>query len=192
MYNYSEDENYIYIENLKLKNKLVLSISKINSEIILLNEQTSNLISLNNKKEIYGIMGIINISLIPCLIIISKVFDYTNGLGQIYKIEKLNYIILNKEYNNQKEIEIEENFKNYSNTIIQSSIFFSYILDLSNKDDKYLYNYDMLNAFIENDNLKYYYCKCIQGHIGFFNMKFYGYEFLFYFISKKNIFLKNY
>ena len=52
MYNYSEDENYIYIENLKLKNKLVLSISKINSEIILLNEQTSNLISLNNKKEI--------------------------------------------------------------------------------------------------------------------------------------------
>ena len=192
MYNYSEDENYIYIENLKLKNKLVLSISKINSEIILLNEQTSNLISLNNKKEIYGIMGIINISLIPCLIIISKVFDYTNGLGQIYKIEKLNYIILNKDYNNQKEIEIEENFKNYSNTIIQSSIFFSYILDLSNKDDKYLYNYDMLNAFIENDNLKYYYCKCIQGHIGFFNMKFYGYEFLFYFISKKNIFLKNY
>ena len=137
MYNYSEDENYIYIENLKLKNKLVLSISKINSEIILLNEQTSNLISLNNKKEIYGIMGIINISLIPCLIIISKVFDYTNGLGQIYKIEKLNYIILNKDYNNQKEIEIEENFKNYSNTIIQSSIFFSYILDLSNKDDKF-------------------------------------------------------
>ena len=43
----SEDENYIYIKNLKIQ--LIISISKINAQIILLNEQTSKVILINNE-----------------------------------------------------------------------------------------------------------------------------------------------
>ena len=93
----SEDENYIYIKNLKIQ--LIISISKINAQIILLNEQTSKVILINNENLFYGIMGIINICSIPCLILIEKALYCTRKLEQFFIIKKLKYYILNKETN---------------------------------------------------------------------------------------------
>ena len=102
-------------------------------------------------------MGIINICSIPCLILIEKALDCTETLKQIFKIEKINYILLNKEYNIKIKEEIEKKFKCFSQTIINSSIYFSNIIDLSKrnisinnmkqKNMDYLYNKDMLEFF---------------------------------------------
>ena len=127
-----EDENYIYIKNLKIQK--IIAISKINTEIILLNEETSKVIPINNNILFYGIMGIINICSIPCLILIEKALDCTETLKQIFKIEKINYILLNKEYNIKIKEEIEKKFKCFSQTIINSSIYFSNIIDLSKRN----------------------------------------------------------
>jgi hypothetical protein len=197
----SEDENYIYIKNLKIQ--LIISISKINAQIILLNEQTSKVILINNENLFYGIMGIINICSIPCLILIEKALDCTRKLEQFFIIKKLKYYILNKETNIKIKEEIEKKFNSFSQSIINSSIYFSNILDLSTsqnsinniiyKDINYLYNVDMLQAFFEdiNHKLQYFYSKCIQGYISFFKSILNGQDFLFYFISKKNLYIKD-
>ena len=191
-----EDENYIYIKNLKIQK--IIAISKINTEIILLNEETSKVIPINNNILFYGIMGIINICSIPCLILIEKALDCTETLKQIFKIEKINYILLNKEYNIKIKEEIEKKFKCFSQTIINSSIYFSNIIDLSKrnisinnmkqKNMDYLYNKDMLEFFFQDNDIRLqnFYSKCIQGYIGFFKSTLNGQDFFFYFISKKN------
>ena len=193
----SEDENYIYIKNLKIQ--LIISISKINAQIILLNEQTSKVILINNENLFYGIMGIINICSIPCLILIEKALDCTRKLEQFFIIKKLKYYILNKETNIKIKEEIEKKFNSFSQSIINSSIYFSNILDLSTSqnsinniiynDINYLYNVDMLQAFFEdiNHKLQNFYSKCIQGYVSFFKSILNGQDFLFYFISKKNL-----
>ena len=195
-----EDENNIYIKNLKIE--LIISISKINTEIILLNEQTSKIILFDQKKLFYGIMGIINICSIPCLILIEKVFDCTEKLEQLFKIIKLKYFILNKENNIKTQEEIEKQFNSFSQSIINSSIYFSNILDFSTSQNSsnnirdqndYLYNIDMLQVFFQEDNtkLQYFYCKCFKGYIDFFKSTLNGQDFLFYFISKKNMYIKD-
>ena len=194
----NEVDNFIFIQNtINKNNKLILSISKINAEIILLNEESSNQIYMNNHYSIYGIMGIVNICSVPCLIIITKALDFTKGYNKILKIIEIKHIILNKNIDNQKKIDIETNFKNYSENIIYLPIFFSNEFDLSNPNSKtteeknnfFLYNLNMLEPLLsqKNDMIISFCCKCIHGYIGFFNRKLKYMEIKFYFISRKNI-----
>ena len=194
----NEVDNFIFIQNtINKNNKLLLSISKINAEIYLLNEETSNQIYMNNHYSIYGIMGIINICSVPCLIVITKALDFTKGQNKILKIIEIKNIILNKNIDNQKKIDIETNFKIYSDNIIYLPIFFSNDFDLSNpiskvieeKNNFYLYNLNMLEPLLsqKNDIIISFCCKCIKGYIGFFNRKIQYIDIKFYFISRKNI-----
>ena len=153
----NEVDNFIFIQNtINKNNKLLLSISKINAEIYLLNEETSNQIYMNNHYSIYGIMGIINICSVPCLIVITKALDFTKGQNKILKIIEIKNIILNKNIDNQKKIDIETNFKIYAENIIYLPIFFSNDFDLSNPISKvieeknifYLYNLIMLEPLL--------------------------------------------
>ena len=119
----NEDDNNIFIQSTN-KDKSILAISKIDAEIILLNEETSKEIYMNNHYSIYGIMGILNICSVPCLIIITKVLDFSKGQNEIFKIIEIKHIILKKDIEPQKKIDIENNFKIYSENIIYLPIFF--------------------------------------------------------------------
>ena len=190
----NENDYNIFIQNTD-KDKLIIAISKIDAEIILLNNETSKEIIMNNHYSIYGIMGILNICSVPCLIVITKALDFTKGKNEIFKIVEIKYIILNKNIDDQKKIDIENNFKIYSENINYSSIFFSNCFDLSNpysknkeeKNNLFLYNYDMLEPFYneKNEKINLFCCKCIYGYSFFFQNKIGGVEIKFYFISKK-------
>ena len=194
----NEVDNFIFIKNtINKNNKLLLSISKKNADIFLLNEESSNQIFMNNHYSIYGIMGIINICSVPCLIVITKALDYTKGQNKILKIIEIKHLILNKDIDNKKKVDIETNFQIYSEQIIYLPIYFSTIFDLSNpiakiKEEKtnfYLYNLNMLEPLLseKNDNIMSFCCKCIFGYIGYFNKKIQYIDIKFYFISRKNI-----
>ena len=176
----NENDYNIFIQNTD-KDKLIIAISKIDAEIILLNNETSKEIIMNNHYSIYGIMGILNICSVPCLIVITKALDFTKGKNEIFKIVEIKYIILNKNIDDQKKIDIENNFKIYSENINYSSIFFSNCFDLSNpysknkeeKNNLFLYNYDMLEPFYneKNEKINLFCCKCIYGYSFFFQNK---------------------
>ena len=190
----NEDDNNIFIQSTN-KDKSILAISKIDAEIILLNEETSKEIYMNNHYSIYGIMGILNICSVPCLIIITKVLDFSKGQNEIFKIIEIKHIILKKDIEPQKKIDIENNFKIYSENIIYLPIFFSNSFDMSNpyskndeeKNNLFLYNFDMLEPFYneKNDKINFFCCKCIQGNSLFFQNKIGKIDIKFYFISKK-------
>ena len=187
----NENDYNIFIQNTD-KDKLIIAISKIDAEIILLNNETSKEIIMNNHYSIYGIMGILNICSVPCLIVITKALDFTKGKNEIFKIVEIKYIILNKNIDDQKKIDIENNFKIYSENINYSSIFFSNCFDLSNpysknkeeKNNLFLYNYDMLEPFYneKNEKINLFCCKCIYGYSFFFQNKIGGVEIKFYFL----------
>ena len=190
----NEDDNNIFIQSTN-KDKSILAISKIDAEIILLNEETSKEIYMNNHYSIYGIMGILNICSVPCLIIITKVLDFSKGQNEIFKIIEIKHIILKKDIEPQKKIDIENNFKIYSENIIYLPIFFSNSFDMSNpyskndeeKNNLFLYNFDMLEPFYneKNDKINFFCCKCIQGNSLFFQNKIGKIDIKFYLISKK-------
>ena len=190
----NEDDNNIFIQSTN-KDKSILAISKIDAEIILLNEETSKEIYMNNHYSIYGIMGILNICSVPCLIIITKVLDFSKGQNEIFKIIEIKHIILKKDIEPQKKIDIENNFKIYSENIIYLPIFFSNSFDMSNpyskndeeKNNLFLYNFDLLEPFYneKNDKINFFCCKCIQGNSLFFQNKIGKIDIKFYFISKK-------
>ena len=191
----NEDDNNIFIQSTN-KDKSILAISKIDAEIILLNEETSKEIYMNNHYSIYGIMGILNICSVPCLIVITKVLDFSKGQNEIFKIIEIKHIILKKDIEPQKKIDIENNFKIYSENIIYLPIFFSNSFDMSNpyskndeeKNNLFLYNFDMLEPFYneKNDKINFFCCKCIQGNSLFFQNKIGKIDIKFYLISKKN------
>ncbi len=190
----NEDDNNIFIQSTN-KDKSILAISKIDAEIILLNEETSKEIYMNNHYSIYGIMGILNICSVPCLIVITKVLDFSKGQNEIFKIIEIKHIILKKDIEPQKKIDIENNFKIYSENIIYLPIFFSNSFDMSNpyskneeeKNNLFLYNFDMLEPFYneKNDKINFFCCKCIQGNSLFFQNKIGKIDIKFYLISKK-------
>ena len=190
----NEDDNNIFIQSTN-KDKSILAISKIDAEIILLNEETSKEIYMNNHYSIYGIMGILNICSVPCLIIITKVLDFSKGQNEIFKIIEIKHIILKKDIEPQKKIDIENNFKIYSENIIYLPIFFSNSFDMSNpyskndeeKNNLFLYNFDLLEPFYneKNDKINFFCCKCIQGNSLFFQNKIGKIDIKFYLISKK-------
>ena len=190
----NEDDNNIFIQSTN-KDKSILAISKIDAEIILLNEETSKEIYMNNHYSIYGIMGILNICSVPCLIIITKVLDFSKGQNEIFKIIEIKHIILKKDIEPQKKIDIENNFKIYSENIIYLPIFFSNSFDMSNpyskndeeKNNLFLYNFDMLEPFYneKNDKINFFCCKCIQGNSLFFQNKIGKIDIKFYLIYKK-------
>ncbi len=190
----NEDDNNIFIQSTN-KDKSILAISKIDAEIILLNEETSKEIYMNNHYSIHGIMGILNICSVPCLIVITKVLDFSKGQNEIFKIIEIKHIILKKDIEPQKKIDIENNFKIYSENIIYLPIFFSNSFDMSNpyskneeeKNNLFLYNFDMLEPFYneKNDKINFFCCKCIQGNSLFFQNKIGKIDIKFYLISKK-------
>ena len=73
---------------------------------------------MNKHYSNYGIIKILNICSVHYLIVITKALDFKKKKNEIFKIVEIKNIILNKNIDDQKKIDIENNFKIYSENII--------------------------------------------------------------------------
>ena len=194
-----DGKNFVYVKNTISSN--TLSISKNNLEMNNINFKTIQSLSDFSRKKAYGILGIVNFKNIPCLIF-GKEFDTGTFYMDkaIYKITNIDFIILSNSENKNLKEQINEEFKNFKQSVLKTHLIFSNHCDLTipfcnqnsrnkNEVNSFMYNYELVTLFQLNNNIKNkndFYTKIIDGNIYCYSHDVSGENMLFYIIYRKD------